>query len=224
MIDQIIPSLVSLIIGSALTMFVTYFSQTMTRKGDKDKVVREKLEEAYTLLNELKYWLKIRYYKTILIEREVLAKAVEDRGYADGDFEKKYDEYKKYRDKLNSFFSFGDFYTFDLDNMQNDCPIERIVMLISLYASTLKEPINNYESLIRDLKAFLINFHPTYMEMKKQISNIDIKELATKVQSLSEEYKQLDASSIKACYITLLKCEKVHKVLQSSLEKIIAKD
>jgi hypothetical protein len=56
MIEQILPSLISLIVGSVLTFCITYFSLTMTRKGDKNKIVREKLEEAYLLLNVLKHW------------------------------------------------------------------------------------------------------------------------------------------------------------------------
>lgn len=56
MLYQIVTTLVSLVLGSVLTMVVTYFTQAMNHKTEKRKVARDKLEELYVLSFQLKNW------------------------------------------------------------------------------------------------------------------------------------------------------------------------
>lgn len=56
MFDQLIITLISLVIGSVLTMGVTYFTQAMNHKTEKRKVKYDKLEELYVLSFQLKNW------------------------------------------------------------------------------------------------------------------------------------------------------------------------
>jgi len=58
MVEQIIITLASLILGSVLTMCVTYFSQRMSSTAEKQKLVREKIEELYTLTIQMRTWLQ----------------------------------------------------------------------------------------------------------------------------------------------------------------------
>jgi len=58
MVEQIIITFISLILGSILTMGVTYFSQRMSSNVEKEKVVREKIEELYTLTIQMKTWMQ----------------------------------------------------------------------------------------------------------------------------------------------------------------------
>lgn len=60
MFDQLIVTLVSLVLGSVLTMAVTYVSQRMSSHADKQKVVREKIEELYTLTIQMKTWIQVQ--------------------------------------------------------------------------------------------------------------------------------------------------------------------
>jgi hypothetical protein len=199
MIEQITPSIISLIIGSLLTLVVTYFTQTMNRKGEKNKVTREKLEESYILLGELKYWLKIQY----------------NRIYRDGETDIN-DEYKK---KFESdFWWLNELLVIDFDHIKCECPIERFVMLVSLYAPSLKNTTINYKQGVDTLKFALIHlFDPDLLKILS-----DIKALPNN-KEFSESIDHLHGPMIKGAYISLLKCEELHNTLQASLEKTIIK-
>lgn len=221
MIDQIIPSLVSLIIGSVLTMGVTYFSLTITRKGEKDKIVREKLEEAYILLGELRYWLRVQRYQIHLYAPKKLNDIYEK-------------EFKSF------FWLMGNLNILDIDNIKCDCPIERIVMLVSLYAPTLRNAILNYEKSID----FILTYDPKFLKMEQEIveqANEDFSEAKqqeafTKILKLFKMEQEImkqenEAYSVEnkqeliisVLYAALNGCGQLHQELQSSLEKIITK-
>lgn len=224
MIEQIIPSLISLIVGCALTLCVTYFSQTMTRKGDKNKIRREKLEEAYILLGELKYWLRVQHYRLHLYAPTIFNDKLNDI----------YD--KQFQ---SSFWLIGKLNIPDIDTIKYDCPIERIVMLISLYAPPLKTTILSYQLSIN----FILQYDPKLLTMEQEIweqaneifsdekSQEDFIKIL-KLLKMEEEIKRKPANEVfsvktkqevalKILYGAFLSCEEIHQTLQSSLEKII---
>jgi hypothetical protein len=157
----------------------------------KNKIVREKLEEAYILLNELKFWLNIQYHRTA--------------------FDLKADLHDVFQEKFDGgFWSLVKLHNYDFDNIKSECPIERIVMLISLYAPSLKNRVHSYEMIVRLVNSLVITTYES--KFLKTQSNIVEKLDDDAGKDLSEKFNQLHKPTVTAINIFLLECEKNIKV------------
>lgn len=80
MLDQNITTLLSTVVGGLLAItggfLATSFSQRMAEQAEKRKVVREKLEELYTLSNNIQEWVKVQVLRACDIEEVTLHRKV----------------------------------------------------------------------------------------------------------------------------------------------------
>lgn len=80
MIDQNITTLLSTVIGGLLAItggfLATTFSQRMADKAEKHKLTRARIEELYTLSNQVKEWVKVQLLRACDVEEIKLHRKV----------------------------------------------------------------------------------------------------------------------------------------------------
>ncbi len=71
-LDQNITTLLSTVVGGLLAItggfLATSFSQRMAGKAEKRKLTRERIEELYTLSNQVKEWVKVQLLRACDVE------------------------------------------------------------------------------------------------------------------------------------------------------------
>jgi hypothetical protein len=188
-----VVGVLSTILGSLLTILGNNIAVRKNNEADRRKIIREKIEEIYSLSNQIKLWIKVQLWK-LPIRGEIIFD------------EKKFDHHfwfldnAEYLNKNDKIF---------------ECPVERMEMLIGIYVPSLKDQVDTYHRNILVLKT-LFSLNKFVDEVK--IGVIPLKEnREVDSQKLDEIENALTSYGFKL----LMQCEKLHKSIQASLEKLV---
>lgn len=189
MIPVDLGSIILLVLGSVLTLSgglaATYFSQYIAGRAEKKKVVREKLEEIYILINQIKFWSQMQLLEICklrelepfqyIIDVEDLKKprAVLEKMSLE-DLCRLIDEHKMLKVALQQTEDTGKvieyirklagleagesmmfWYLYDPADALG-CPIDRLVMLVNLYAPELRKFISSYRMLVFSIRGIVL--------------------------------------------------------------------